>query len=543
MDELLGQMIIGLGVEVKELDEARKKLDDLRAKVVAAGASAKDLDQISVESGVLAKKQLAARRELDGTTKALHDQRAAAMQTGGAVGALNKHVEGLATRFGALGIAGAAVAGAKGLIELDRQASAAENVLGNLKFSIDAAKDSTLGLVDSIQLGALANKAGDSALLGNEDAFARVTGAVTKLAISQNKDLGPALEGTVQALVKGETEALSLLGVTVDVDRATKDYAQSIGKLASELTEQERKTAKMIAGMAALEKKASAVSVDTTDLASAVEKLGNMLGDLQIALLSNAGEMSKSANEITVWDRALAGAKDRLLQTFPPLTMFADHTQKLNEQTEKANLLEDAKIRVREGLEKQTRAVIAQEEILLGLTIKLQAVQADAALKRLQANKQEAYDARIEDAKIKGELIHKVPPHLRHLSGRALQAALESQETAIAAEDAAKPRGKREKKKAEFHLTDFEHLLASTLGPGFELGKVPGIERVKLDRENIRPQSVVNVTNNDIDIAQTIEAMPGTPEEIEAAAMAAAHKEFDARLKQAAPAAQVNQAV
>lgn len=58
----------------------------------------------------------------------------------------------------------------------------------------------------------------------------------------------------------------------------------------------------------------------------------------------------------------------------------------------------------------------------------------------------------------------------------------------------AKPKVKEDD---EVSLTSFEQLLASTLGPGFELSKLAAVRKVDADRV-IEPKSVVNITNNNV---------------------------------------------
>jgi len=88
-------------------------------------------------------------------------------------------------------------------------------------------------------------------------------------------------------------------------------------------------------------------------------------------------------------------------------------------------------------------------------------------------------------------------------------------------------------------LTSFEQLLATTLGPGFELKGLEAVRQVKLKEEDIKPEAVVNITNNTFDITQNI---TGTTDPIAIGneAAKAVKREFNIRLSRAAQAAQTN---
>lgn len=96
---------------------------------------------------------------------------------------------------------------------------------------------------------------------------------------------------------------------------------------------------------------------------------------------------------------------------------------------------------------------------------------------------------------------------------------------------------KKEEEK-EVQLTSFEQLLGSTLGPGFELKQLDAVRQVKV-KEDIKPEAVVNITNNTFTISQTINGKADAKEIGEMSA-AAIKKEFDIRLARAGQASQTN---
>lgn len=58
----------------------------------------------------------------------------------------------------------------------------------------------------------------------------------------------------------------------------------------------------------------------------------------------------------------------------------------------------------------------------------------------------------------------------------------------------------KKEEKREVQLTSFEELLGSTLGPDFELTKLQSVRSVDVAPDDIKPESVVNITNNNITI-------------------------------------------
>ena len=88
-------------------------------------------------------------------------------------------------------------------------------------------------------------------------------------------------------------------------------------------------------------------------------------------------------------------------------------------------------------------------------------------------------------------------------------------------------------------LTSFEQLLGTTLGPGFELKQLEAVKQVKIKEEDIKPEAVVNITNNTFDITQNITGTTD-PVAIGNEAAKAVKREFNIRLSRAAQAAQTN---
>lgn len=96
---------------------------------------------------------------------------------------------------------------------------------------------------------------------------------------------------------------------------------------------------------------------------------------------------------------------------------------------------------------------------------------------------------------------------------------------------------KEKEKEKEFHLTSLEQAIRSTT-PGVDIKKL-GLSITKLKPSEVKPESIINITNNNFQIKQDIRG-EADPVAIGNAAIAAAKKEINITLARAAQSSQTN---
>lgn len=146
-----------------------------------------------------------------------------------------------------------------------------------LTISIDKARDATLGLVDDMTLMTSANQAVRLGVVKNEEEFAKLTEIATKLALSTGQDATKGVQDLTTALARQSPQILDNLGLQVDVNKANADYAASLGKSASALTEAEKKQAFVNAALAEGEKAANAFNLEVDSGALTIQQFKTSL--------------------------------------------------------------------------------------------------------------------------------------------------------------------------------------------------------------------------------------------------------------------------
>ena len=107
----------------------------------------------------------------------------------------------------------------------------------------------TDGTIDSLTLMKQANNAMLLGITDSEDQMADMFDVAQRLGASLGVDTVQAVESLVTGLGRQSKLMLDNLGIMVDTNKAYEDYADSIGKTTSQLTDQERKTAFVNAAM------------------------------------------------------------------------------------------------------------------------------------------------------------------------------------------------------------------------------------------------------------------------------------------------------
>ena len=133
------------------------------------------------------------------------------------------------------------------------------------------------GILDDTTLQMISNKL--SSVTKDTETMGRVAEAGLKIAAATGKDYKTTLEGLTQAIVTGRSASLASLGIVVDAKKVQAEYAATLGKTASQLTQAEKKTAAMNGALAETERQFG--SVDTAPLEDGVTRLQTKFANLR----------------------------------------------------------------------------------------------------------------------------------------------------------------------------------------------------------------------------------------------------------------------
>ena len=153
----------------------------------------------------------------------------------GGVGAAIKKTTGMFAEFEKINI---------GFKNLGQSAGLSENALKTLT-------DATDGTVNSMELMRQANNAMLLGIVESEDQMGEMFDVAQRLASALGKDTLFGIESLTTGIGRQSRLMLDNLGIIVKTDVAYKEYAKTLKKTVSELTEQERKTAFINAAMTA----------------------------------------------------------------------------------------------------------------------------------------------------------------------------------------------------------------------------------------------------------------------------------------------------
>lgn len=297
---------------ISEMQALAKRVAALESQANSASTS---LGKMSAEEKKLAEEAKKASRELEQQAKKgaqLAEQAARnAEALRNKTTAANKEViKSLGQAFlGAFGggVLGAGLAGLPQMIgaasaainDFADRATALENVMGNLAFPIDKAREATRGLVTDFDLAVSQNMLVSTGVKLTDERFAQLAKGAQILGARINQGPKESLESLSIALARGSKLMLDNIGIILNEETAQREYAAQIGKTAAALTEQEKKLAfqeiaiqrvvSMSAkasfetgGLGASFRKAAVDARNWTDaIVSAVDQIGPNIGDLR----------------------------------------------------------------------------------------------------------------------------------------------------------------------------------------------------------------------------------------------------------------------
>lgn len=232
-----------------------------------------------------------------------------------AAGTMTKGLSGLAAGAGIAGIValGAAAVNTVGqLAETGAQAERVGNAFDSLagqagqsgRAMLDAMREASRGTIADTDLMLAANRA---MMLGVADSAEEMS-KLLEIASARGKAMGlstaQAFNDIVTGLGRGSALILDNLGIVVDADAANNAYADTLGKVASKLTEAEKKQALINQVLVSSEGLLAGSADAMDDSASAAERLAASWANLRAAM----GESIAPA--VAETQNAMAGAMD-----------------------------------------------------------------------------------------------------------------------------------------------------------------------------------------------------------------------------------------
>ena len=166
------------------------------------------------------------------------------------------------------------------------------------------ATDAQITFRDAAQAAAIGTAAGL-----NSNQLERLGAAAKTTSLVLGRDLTDSFNRLVRGVTKAEPELLDELGIILRLETATQNYANSIGKAASELSVFEKSQAVTVDVLGQVDEKFGAVANSTNLAANEFAKLQKTFDDL--------------VNDIRLVAVELAGPIARLLQDFPQLIVLA----------------------------------------------------------------------------------------------------------------------------------------------------------------------------------------------------------------------------
>lgn len=204
---------------------------------------------------------------------------------------------------------------------LDQIGAASGKALGSLAKDFVKATDGAASLRESMEAVAKASSSGMSS-----EQILRMGKAAQQASQALGVNMNDAISRITRGITKLEPELLDELGIFVRVDDVTKEYAKSVGKAASELTDFERRQVFANAVLDQADKKFNAIDIDTnpyTRLAAALTDLAQKGLELVNKVLAPlVGYLAESPTALSLGMAAIVGLIVK--QAIPAITQFSE---------------------------------------------------------------------------------------------------------------------------------------------------------------------------------------------------------------------------
>jgi len=193
----------------------------------------------------------------------------------------------------------------------------------------------TGGLVNKMELLPSINKAFAFGIDLSNDRLTKFTALAQKTALIMGTDLTSAFNDLIVGVARQSKLILDNLGVIVDIEKANRDYAKSLGKTSDALTDNEKKTALLNQVIQKLEENTK--GIDVTKLITPWEK---MVSRIEVGIKDVRMEFAGFVNDVMDWSEGLGGA----------IYEFLYSTEEINKELKKMDDLAEIEYRYQNSL-------------------------------------------------------------------------------------------------------------------------------------------------------------------------------------------------
>jgi len=180
---------------------------------------------------------------------------------------------------------------AKSIAEGARELEQFSQVASSFDGDISLARESTRGMASDFDLMRSKLKLTSLGVKTTDESFAALSGAALRLGQVMGLSVTKSMEDVTTALARGSTRVLDNLGVTLKLAEAQTLYARKLGKLASQLTENEKLMAFQVIGQEKLIKKSK-------DLGPAIETLTSKFIGMAVSIKNTVFELGNLFNTL-----------------------------------------------------------------------------------------------------------------------------------------------------------------------------------------------------------------------------------------------------
>lgn len=365
-----------LTVEASRLDKALKGAADTANKVSAGSKTlnaAKKMAGADREEG----REYGVQRSTVGTGASARDFAKQAQGLGGLVHLYATFAANLFAASAAFNALSRAMDASNMVKGLDQIGAASGKNLGTLSKRVQEAADGAISLKESMEAVAKASSGG----MSNKQIL-QMTDAAKKASQALGVNMSDAISRMTRGITKLEPELLDELGIMVRVDKATEDYAKSVGKTTASLTDFERRQAYANAVLKEAETKFGAIELDSNPYQKLLASITDITlkgGELINKVL---GPIAKYlADSPTALTAGLAAIVAMLVkQAIPAIGMLR---QNAAEAADEAGRIAEARVAAAEGAINKIK-VLEDARIKSQMTKELRAIE-EAADQKVRA--------------------------------------------------------------------------------------------------------------------------------------------------------------
>lgn len=273
--------------------------------------------------------------------------------------------------------------------------------------NIDTLQREMGGVVDKMTIMSAANKGLLLGLPVTSQSMREMAQVSRALGQAMGQDAATSLNDLITGFGRGSAMILDNLGIVIDANEAQKNYADSIGKTAEQLTSAEKKLAVFNAGMEAAKQKIALTGLETDSTKDSFDRASSAWTDFTNELKTRSAEMVKDAGVTSFFgnllntrftqplrDISFSGDKTNLKGQAADLEQLINVRRRLLEFDYKTSAeYNDLKV-LEEELSRRTGAMVDVEKQLL--EVRKQLLQQDTNATNAETNRLLAEQAQLQ---------------------------------------------------------------------------------------------------------------------------------------------------